>query len=88
MVTNHIFGQLTPCFGSQVWTSMGMVLVKAGGAIIEVDSSGCCTKTARAADKDKAVMQLVGGKEESVVNVTGHSTLGSNLNKVLCHASF
>jgi hypothetical protein len=22
------------------------------------------------------------------VNVTGHSTLGSNLNKVLCHASF
>jgi|688.fasta_scaffold185969_1 hypothetical protein len=67
---------------------MGMVLVKAGGAIIEVDSSGCCTKTARAADKDKAVMQLVGGKEESVVNVTGHSTLGSNLNKVLCHASF
>jgi hypothetical protein len=63
---------------------MGMILVKPRAAIVEIDTSGCTA--ADAADKDKTVMELIGREDIAIVDVTGHATLCSNLDKVLFHA--
>ncbi len=63
---------------------MGMILVKPRAAVVEIDTSGCTA--ADAADKDKTVMQLIGREDIAIVDVTGHATPCSNLDKVLCHA--